>query len=335
MPPSRSNAADTGWLAAAAALASRGRPLSRPNPAVGAVIVKDGVVIGRGWTQAGGRPHAEAVALAQAGEAAKGAALYVTLEPCAHASQRGPSCTSLVLSSGLARVVIGCEDPDPRTAGSGIAALRAAGIAVDVLPSSEAPSLEAKASLAGYLLRCRESRPHTTLKLATSLDGRIALPDGTSRWITGPDARAHGHLERARADAILVGGATLRTDAPRLDVRLPGLEPRSPQRFVLTRKSAPPGWTAIADISAPGAFGEAQYLLVEGGAGAAAAFLAADRVDRLLLYRAPIVIGEGRPCVADIGLTNLEAAHGRWTLTDRRRLGSDTLDVYERTAKET
>jgi diaminohydroxyphosphoribosylaminopyrimidine deaminase/5-amino-6-(5-phosphoribosylamino)uracil reductase len=330
MPSSRSNAADAGWLSAAAALASRGRSLSRPNPAVGAVIVKDGVVIGRGWTQAGGRPHAEAVALAQIGEGAKGAALYVTLEPCAHASQRGPSCTSLILSSGLARVVIGCEDPDPRTAGSGIAALRAAGIEADFLPSPDAT-----ASLAGYLLRCRVSRPYTTLKLATSLDGRIALPDGTSRWITGPEARAHGHLERARADAILVGGETLRTDAPRLDVRLPGLEQRSPQRFVLTLQSAPQSWTAIADIRAPGAFGEAQYLLVEGGAGAAATFLAADRVDRLLLYRAPIVIGEGRPCIGDIGLASLDAAHGRWMLTDRRRLGSDTLDVYERTRKET
>lgn len=324
-----SSRSDTDWLAAAAALAGRGRPLSAPNPAVGAVVLRGGRVVGRGWTQAGGRPHAEAVALAQAGDRTHGATLYVTLEPCAHASRRGPSCTSLVLSSGLSRVVIGCEDPDPRTAGSGIAAIRAAGIAADLVVSPAAT-----ASLAGYLLRSRHQRPYTTLKLATSLDGRIALPDGTSRWITGPEARAHGHLERARSDAILVGGETLRTDAPRLDVRLPGLESRSPRRFVQTRGAAPEGWTAVGDMARPGAFGDAQYLLVEGGAGAAATFLAADRVDRLLLYRAPIVIGEGRPCIGDIGLGSLDAAHGRWALTDRRRLGSDTLDVYERIRTE-
>jgi diaminohydroxyphosphoribosylaminopyrimidine deaminase/5-amino-6-(5-phosphoribosylamino)uracil reductase len=137
---------DQDWLDAAAAIAARGRPLSRPNPAVGAVIVRDGRVVGRGWTQPGGRPHAEAMALAEAGTAARGATLYVTLEPCAHASARGPSCTSLVLASGLARVVVGCEDPDPRTAGNGMAALRQAGIAVDLLSSPAA-----RTSLEGYL----------------------------------------------------------------------------------------------------------------------------------------------------------------------------------------
>lgn len=318
---------DADWLAAAAALAARGRPLSRPNPAVGAVIVKDGVVVGRGWTRAGGRPHAEAEALIQAGDKAQGATLYVTLEPCAHQSERGPSCTSLVLAAGLARVVIGCEDPDPRTAGSGIAALRAAGIATELLPLPEA-----KASLAGYLCRTRFGRPEVTLKLATSLDGRIALPDGTSRWITCPEARAHAHLERARADAILIGGGTLRTDAPRLDVRLDGLEGRSPARFVLSRRSAPDGWTGVDNPLGP--FGDAQYLFVEGGAATAAGFLAADLVDRLLLYRAPIIIGEGRPCIGDVGLASLDAAYGRWTLIDSRRLGRDTLDVYQRTRKE-
>jgi diaminohydroxyphosphoribosylaminopyrimidine deaminase/5-amino-6-(5-phosphoribosylamino)uracil reductase len=195
---------DLRWLEAAAAVAARGRPLSRPNPAVGAVIVKDGIVIGRGWTRAGGRPHAEAEALAMAGDAARGGTLYVTLEPCAHASERGPSCTSLLLGSGLARVVIGVEDPDPRTAGSGIAALRAAGILADVLPCPAA-----QASLAGYLVRMMRVRPHVTLKLAMSVDGKIALADGSSRWITGPEARAHCHVERARADAILVGGGTM------------------------------------------------------------------------------------------------------------------------------
>jgi diaminohydroxyphosphoribosylaminopyrimidine deaminase/5-amino-6-(5-phosphoribosylamino)uracil reductase len=318
-------AEDQRWLNAAAALAARGRPLSRPNPAVGAVIVKDGRVVGRGWTQAGGRPHAEAGALSQAGAAARGATLYVTLEPCAHASTRGPSCTSLVLESGLARVVIGAEDPDPRTAGSGIAAMRAAGIAAVL-----APCPAARESLAGYLTRTASGRPHVTLKLATSLDGKIALADGSSQWITGPEARAHCHAERARADAILVGGGTFRADAPRLDVRLAGLEQRSPQRFVLTRGGAPAGWTAVSDITAPGALGDAQYLFVEGGAQAAAAFLTADMVDRLLIYRAPIIVGNGLPCIADIGLESLAQAHGRWRNVDRRTLGSDALDVYER-----
>lgn len=316
---------DQRWLEAAAALAARGRPLSRPNPAVGAIMVKDGKVVGRGWTRAGGRPHAEAEALAMAGDHGPGATLYVTLEPCAHASPRGPSCTSLVLNSGLARVVIGVEDPDPRTAGSGMAALRSAGIAAEVLPLPAA-----KTSLEGYLTRATLGRPHVTLKLAMSLDGRIALPDGTSKWITGSQARAHCHVERSRADAILVGGATLRADSPRLDVRLPGLESRSPQRLVLTSGKAPEGWTAVSDITAPGAFGQAQYLFVEGGAGTAATFLAADMVDRLLIYRAPIVIGDGLPGIADIGLACLADAHGRWRNVDRRTLGSDTADVYER-----
>jgi diaminohydroxyphosphoribosylaminopyrimidine deaminase/5-amino-6-(5-phosphoribosylamino)uracil reductase len=315
---------DADWLDAAAALALRGRPLSRPNPAVGALIVRDGRVIGRGWTREGGRPHAEAEALAQAGEAARGAAAYVTLEPCAHTSARGPACAQLLRDADLARVVVGCMDPDPRTAGTGIALLQCAGIAAELLPS---PAVAR--SLEGYLMRARAGRPYTTLKLATSLDGCIAMADGTSQWITGPEARAHGHAMRAHADAILVGGGTLRADTPRLDVRLSGLEQRSPARWVLTRGAVPEGWQAASDAAAD--FGDAQYLLIEGGAGTASAFLAADRVDRLLLYRAPILLGGGRPGLGDIGLTSLADAHDRWQLTDRRRLGSDTLDVYDRT----
>ena len=317
---------DLRWLDAAARLAARARPLSRPNPAVGAIVVKDGHVVGRGWTQPGGRPHAEAIALDEAGPAAIGATLYVTLEPCAHASPRGPACADLVAASGLRNVVIGCGDPDPRTAGAGIARIEAAGVAVRM-----APSPAAEASLAGYLMRRRHGRPHVTLKLATSLDGRIALSDGSSRWITGPQARAHCHAERARADAILVGGGTLRTDQPRLDVRLPGLESRSPSRWVLTRGTAPDGWHALAAPAAVTNMAEVQYLFVEGGAETAAAFLNADLVDRLLLYRAPIVIGTGKSAIGDIGLADLATAHGRWISTDRRRLGSDTLEVYERT----
>jgi len=316
---------DRRWLAAAAALATRARPLSRPNPAVGAIIVRNGRTVGRGWTQPTGRPHAEAVALARAGADAVGATLYVTLEPCAHKGPRGPACTDLVIGSGLGRVVVGCEDPDPRTAGAGVARIRDAGIAVEVLALPAAD-----ASLAGYLTRQRRSRPHVTLKLAMSLDGCIALANGTSQWITSDAARRYAHLERARADAILVGGGTLRADDPRLDVRLLGLEHRSPERWVLTRGEAPDGWRVLRSPSEIAAMEGVQYLFVEGGAETAAALLAADLVDRLIVCRAPIVIGAGRTSVGDIGLTDLAAAHGRWRQCDSRMLGIDQLDVYER-----
>ncbi len=316
---------DQRWLAAAASLAARGRPLSRPNPAVGAILVNNGKVVARGWTQAGGRPHAEAVALAQPGDAAAGATLYVTLEPCAHRSERGPACADLVSASALARVVVGCGDPDSRTAGQGIARIRAAGIACDLVPSTACT-----ASLSGYLTRARLGRPEITLKLATSLDGYIALASGESQWITGAAARAHTHVMRAQADAILVGGGTLRADAPSLTVRLPGLEHRSPERWVLTRGDTPAGWAALPAPEAVAEMVGVQSLFVEGGAGAAASFLAADLVDRILLYRAPIVIGSGRPAIGDIGLHALGQAHGRWHLSERRQLGADTLEVYAR-----
>ncbi len=316
---------DPRWLAAAAHLAARGLPLSRPNPAVGALIVRDGRVVGRGWTQPGGRPHAEAMALAMAGPAAKGATLYVTLEPCAHTSTRGPSCASLIAESGLSRVVTGCYDPDPRTAGEGLVQLRAAGVATEL---QAVPQVDL--SLAGYLTQRLKNRPHVTLKLATSLDGCIALASGESQWITGEAARAHTHAMRARADVILVGGGTMRADAPRLDVRLPGLEARSPERWVLTRGAAPAGWLALPSPQAISGMADVQYLFVEGGARTAAAFLAAGLVDRLLLYRAPIVIGAGRRAIGNIGLASLAEAHGQWRMTDRRQLGSDSLEVYER-----
>ena len=316
---------DARWLAAAAALAERARPLSCPNPGVGAIIVSNGRVIGRGWTGAGGRPHAEAVALAQAGEAARDAALYVTLEPCAHTSDRGPACTDLVVAAGLGRVVIGMPDPDPRTAGAGAARLEQAGITV-TLADWAADAL----GLAGHA-RAALSRPAITLKLALSLDGCIALANGESQWITGNEARAHGHRERARHDGILVGGGTLRADNPRLDVRLPGLEDRSPKRFVLTSRAAPGGWHRLATPDDLTPLAAIRYLLIEGGAQTAAAFLQRDLVDRLLIYRAPILLGGGRPGLGDIGLTSLAAAHGRWARTDLRVLGSDMLEVYSRT----
>ena len=320
-------ASDADWLAAAARLAGRARPLSNPNPGVAAIIVKDGAVIGRGWTQAGGRPHAEAAALAHAGDAAQGATLYSTLEPCAHRSDRGPACSDLIAASGIAALVYAVEDPDPRTAGGGAKWIARAGIAV-----RQVHCAAAHASLSGYLTRQRLGRPHVTLKLAMSLDGSTALANGNSQWITGEIARAHVHSRRAMADTILVGGGTWRSDRPRLNVRLPGLETRSPARYVLTRGTAPEG---VQTISSPEAISDipgAQYLYVEGGAMTAAAFLAADLVDTLHLYRAPIVIGGGSGSVNDIGLADLASAHDRWALTDRRQLGSDLFEAYQRQA---
>jgi len=319
-------AEDQRWLAAAAALAERARPCARPNPGVAAIVVKDGRVAGRGWTHPGGRPHAEAVALAQAGEAARGATLYVTLEPCAHKSGRGPACADLVAGAGLERVVIGMADPDERTAGRGAARLQDAGIAVTL-----ANWTPASLGLAGHMARTALDRPAITLKLALSLDGCIALASGESQWITGPQARAHGHRERARHDAIMVGGGTLRADKPALDVRLAGLENRSPQRFALTSGTVPDGWGKLASLDDLTALNDACYLFVEGGASTAAAFLSRDLVDRLLIYRAPILLGGGRPGLGDIGLTSLAASHGRWARTDFRALGNDMLEVYSRT----
>lgn len=319
--------ADADWMAAAIALSQRGRPASAPNPNVGCLIVAGGRVVGRGWTQPGGRPHAEAMALVAAGDAAGGAIVYSTLEPCAHDSERGPCCSNLLAAAGVARVVIATHDPDPRTDGKGSARLRAAGVAV----TEGVLTAEARAAMAPWWSRQTRRRPFVTLKLATSLDGRIARADGSSRWITGERARAHAHLERAMHEAILVGRGTFEADAPQLDVRLPGLEERAPRKYLLTRGSAPEGWTVAPS---PESLDDVDSLLVEGGAGAASAFLAADRVDRLLLYRAPILIGEGRAALDDIGLTDLADAHGRWGLTDSRLLGSDRLDVYERTRRE-
>jgi diaminohydroxyphosphoribosylaminopyrimidine deaminase / 5-amino-6-(5-phosphoribosylamino)uracil reductase len=316
---------DARWMCAAIALATRGRGRTYPNPNVGCLIVKSGQVVGRGWTQAGGRPHAEAVALAQALQAASGATLYSTLEPCAHTSERGPTCSDLIIESGVTRVVIAVTDPDKRTDGLGSAQLRGAGI--DVIDGIE--TAHAARIMAGFLTRQSRGRPHVTLKLALSLDGCIAMREGESRWITSPEARAHGHLERSRADAILVGRGTFDADAPKLDVRLAGLAARSPKRYLLSATAAPDGWDVIADPQDIDAL-PADHLLVEGGAQTASAFLNADLVDRLLIYRAPILIGSGQPALGDIGLTTLSDAHGRWRATDSRNLGVDRLDIYER-----
>ncbi len=333
---------DARWMGAALALAGRGRGRTTPNPNVGCVVVKDGRVVGRGWTQPGGRPHAEAMALAQAGDRASGATLYVTLEPCAHVSERGPACADLIVAAGVSRVVASMTDPDPRTAGGGFARLNAAGL--EALTGVRED--DARRTAPGFLARQELGRPSVTLKLATSLDGCIALADGTSRWITGEAARAHAHLERSRHEAILVGRGTWEIDQPKLDVRLERLQERSPSRIVLSRhprESGDPGvveegldsrfrgndevWLQSPDqISAL----PCDHLLVEGGAQAAAAFLRGDLIDRLLLYRAPILIGAGKASLGDIGLSSLADAHGRWKLTDARMLGSDWLEVYLR-----
>ncbi|WP_394270188.1 bifunctional diaminohydroxyphosphoribosylaminopyrimidine deaminase/5-amino-6-(5-phosphoribosylamino)uracil reductase RibD [Qipengyuania sp.] len=315
---------DAQWLDAAAGLAWRGRPSAYPNPAVGCLIVRDGRTVGRGWTQPGGRPHAEAMALAEAGEAAHGADVFVTLEPCAHDSGRGPACADLLAAAGPGRVIVGVQDPDPRTAGRGVERLQAAGIAAEF-----GPLKACEQSLAGYLMRQRSGRPFVTLKLAVSLDGCVALANGSSRWITGAAARAHVHSRRALSDAILVGGGTWRIDRPKLNVRLTGLGQLSPRPIVLTRGDVPPGILAIREPAGIHAI-DAHYLYVEGGAMTAASFLAQDLVDRLELYRAPIVIGGGVPGISDLGLHDLASAHGRWRLAERRTLGSDLFEAFTR-----
>lgn len=313
-------------MAAAIALSERGRGLSTPNPNVGCLIVRDGVIVGRGWTQKGGRPHAEAQALDEALDQARGATAYVTLEPCFHLSARGPRCADLMARAGVKRVVIALRDPDPRTDGQGAGHLRARGVEVEMGLMAQ----EAASAMRGFVLRQTLGRPAVSLKLGVSLDGCIALKDGSSRWITGEAARAHVHLERARHDAILVGGGTLRADAPQLDVRLRGLEDRSPRRLLLSRNPAPKGWQSIARPEDIATLAHVDHLMVEGGAATAAAFLGEDLVDRLLLYRAPILIGGGLPGIGDIGLSDLAQAHGRWRPVDERRLGEDRLEVYER-----
>ena len=317
---------DAAWMEAAIALGESARGTTAPNPNVGCVILKDGEIVGRGCTQPGGRPHAEAVALAEAGDKAKGADVYVTLEPCAHQSERGPTCADLLVEAGIARLVVALADPDPRTDGRGLELLQGAGAIVETGPHVA----EAARSLAGYLTRTRLGRPFVTLKLAMSIDGRIALASGESRWITGEEARRDVHEERAKADMILIGRGTWEADDPKLDVRIAGKEHRSPRRAMLTRGEAPDGWLRMDEPGAIATLHDVNDLLIEGGAGAAAAFLAADLVDRLIVYRAPVLIGEGKPAVGDLGLANLEMVHGRWQPTETRMLGIDRREVYER-----
>ncbi len=219
---------DVRHMRSALAIARRGLGRVWPNPAVGCVLVKDGKVVGRGWTQPGGRPHAETEALRRAGEAARGATAYVTLEPCAHHGKT-PPCADALIAAGIARCFVAAGDPDPRVDGGGFRKLEDAGVEVfRGLCETEAESLNA-----GFLTRLREQRPFVTFKAATTIDGRIATRSHDSQWITGPAARQAGHLLRATHDAILVGANTAMLDDPTLTCRVPGLGDRSPVRVVL------------------------------------------------------------------------------------------------------
>ncbi|MEH2477837.1 diaminohydroxyphosphoribosylaminopyrimidine deaminase/5-amino-6-(5-phosphoribosylamino)uracil reductase [Nitrobacteraceae bacterium AZCC 2146] len=233
-------AIDVRFMQLALTLGRRGQGRTWPNPAVGAIIVKDGVIVGRGWTQPGGRPHAEPVALAQAGEAARGATLYVTLEPCSHFG-KSPPCADAIIAAGIARVVSAIEDPNPEVAGQGHARLRAAGIKVDVAIGAE----EAARDHAGHFRRIRDKRPYVVLKLAVSPDDKIAAAGHRSVAVTGEAVRSRVHLLRAQCDAVLVGIGTVLADNPVLTCRLPGMIQRSPVRVVLDRALRLPGTTKL------------------------------------------------------------------------------------------
>jgi diaminohydroxyphosphoribosylaminopyrimidine deaminase/5-amino-6-(5-phosphoribosylamino)uracil reductase len=237
-------AADQRFMALALALGRRGQGRTWPNPAVGAVAVKDGVIVGRGWTQPGGRPHAEPEALRRAGEAARGATLYVTLEPCSHFG-KSPPCADAIIAAGIARVVSAIEDPNPEVAGQGHARLRAAGITVDIgLGASEAAH-----DHAGHFRRVRDKRPHVILKLAVSSDDKIAAAGHRPVAISGEAARARVHLLRALCDAVLVGIGTVMADDPLLTCRLPGMEARSPVRVVLDPRLRVPGTSRLVQTA--------------------------------------------------------------------------------------
>ena len=312
------------YIAMAIALSYRARGNSGLNPNVGCVIVKKGQIIGRGWTQASGRPHAEAMALEMAGDQAEDSDIYCTLEPCAHESLRGPNCASSIIAAKPKRIICALQDPDPRTNGKGFVKIRSAGIEVieDIEPQ------KARTAMAPFFMRSEYARPFITLKLAISLDGSIALDDGSSQWITGEIARNHGHLERAYHDAILVGSGTVKADNPSLDVRLKGLENHSPRRYQLGSSTVPPGWESLKNIADVNKIPH-NSLLIEGGAQTATSLMYADMVDRILLYRAPIFLG-GKSCLKDYGLQHLNDAHGIWQLQTQMMLGKDRLEIYER-----
>jgi diaminohydroxyphosphoribosylaminopyrimidine deaminase/5-amino-6-(5-phosphoribosylamino)uracil reductase len=361
-------AEDEAHMRAALALAARGLGNTWPNPSVGCVIVRDGAVVGRGWTAPGGRPHAETEALRRAGAAARGATAYVTLEPCCHWG-RTPPCTDALISAGVARVVVALRDPDPRVDGRGLRLLRAAGIVV------EHGVLEAEAArvTAGFVKRVSDGLPLVTLKLASTLDGRIATRSGESRWITGPAARRAVHGMRGRHDAVLVGSGTVLADDPDLTSRLPGATPRPTVRVVAdARLRTPPGanlfnstaptWivtrpghpeAALAALRARGAelievpaapegagldtgamlralaVRGLTRVFAEGGAVLAAALLRAGLVDRLAWFHAPAVMGaDGKPAADALPLDMLSAMP-RFRRVSAAVLGPDLLTEFE------
>jgi diaminohydroxyphosphoribosylaminopyrimidine deaminase/5-amino-6-(5-phosphoribosylamino)uracil reductase len=359
---------DTRHMAHALALGRRGFGSAWPNPSVGCVLVKEGRIVGRGWTQPGGRPHAERMALEQAGSAAKGATAYVTLEPCAHHGKT-PPCAEALIAAGVARVVSAIEDPDTRVSGKGFALLRAAGIKVETGVLAQ----EAERDLQGFLLSRREGRPFLTLKLALTLDGRIATASGESQWITGPEARRRVHALRMSHDVVMVGGGTARADDPLLTVRDMGT-PRQPVRVVLSQSLDLPAEGRMAasarDVplwllhgaSAPKARQEAwretgatlievptdngqlapqtvlralaqaglTRVFCEGGGQLAASLMQAGLVDQLIVFSAGAVIGsEGLPGVGGLKLTALSDAP-RWTLADAAQVGADVMTTWER-----
>lgn len=363
---------DLQYIDVALALAGRGLGNVWPNPAVGCVIVRHGHVVGRGWTQPGGRPHAETQALKQAGDRAKEATAYVSLEPCAH--QGGtPPCADALIRAGISAAVIAVQDPDPRVAGAGIARLQNAGIEVMVgVRQAEAIALNA-----GFFSRIEKNRPFITLKLATSLDGRIAAKSGDSKWITGDDARAAAHLLRAQHDAVMVGSGTIVADDPELTCRLPGMQGRQGVRIVLdSRLRITPAYKFAADakmvaswiVTAQGCDPAAKKkleeigvkiieaptgpdrhidsnwtvqhlaiqgltrILVEGGGDLAAALLKADLVDQITWFRAPAVIG-GDGIPAIRELgTDKIADAARFDAIGRVQIGTDWLETYRRIA---
>ncbi|SEO35584.1 diaminohydroxyphosphoribosylaminopyrimidine deaminase / 5-amino-6-(5-phosphoribosylamino)uracil reductase [Salinihabitans flavidus] len=352
----------------ALALGRRGLGRCWPNPAVGCVIVREGRVVGRGWTQPGGRPHAETEALLQAGEAARGATAYVTLEPCSHHGQT-PPCAKALIDAGVHRVVAAVGDSDGRVAGRGFAMLRDAGVAV----STGVLADEAACDLEGFFLRTEQGRPFVTLKLAASLDGRIATATGESQWITGPQARRVVHAMRARHDAVMVGGGTARADDPSLTVRGLGMD-HQPVRIVVSRRiDLPllgqlartardvPVWIAHGHDADPAlietwqglgarliscdpdgaqlsprallqALGQAGLTQVfcEGGGGLAASLLASDLVDELAMFSAGLALGaEGYPAIGAMGVEALADA-ARFTLREEHRIGPDLLSLWGR-----
>ncbi len=304
------------------------------NPNVGCVIVHDGRLAGVGWTQPGGRPHAETEALKMAGDKARGATAYVTLEPCAHHGRTGP-CAEALAAAGIARVVTAIEDPDPRVSGGGLAILRRAGIACETGLKAD----EARRDMAGFLTRIGKKRSQVILKMAFSDDGKIAAGTGQRTAISGPEAKAYVHLLRAQSNAILVGMGTVRADDPELTCRLPGLRNRSPRPFVMSRHGNLPPASHLARLGAEVLRGSVPQvledlalrginrLMVEGGARVARSFLEAGLVDEFHLIRSPRTLGpEGLDGLDGL---SLDQALQPFTLLEQEKLGSDLLTVYE------